>query len=230
MANPPAPPTLLNDDGSASMATAFMMSHHGFRRDIARFGIALDRLTEGDHGRAAALQQEWQSFHATLHGHHEVEDNGIFPNLRQDPALTAVIDQLAADHRRIDPLLAEGDRAFGELPRSTAAAKKVVSEIAALLDTHLATEEAHVVPTIRGATAFPPPSTAAEVDLYAEGFAWSSHGVAPDILEKVYGMLPRVVTDKIPAARAAFAERCERVWGPIHEGASRTPIPDWLAR
>ena len=87
MANPPSPPNLLNDDGSASMATAFMMSHHGFRRDIARFAIALRRLAEGDHGRASALQQEWQSYHATLHGHHTVEDTGIFPNLRQDPAL-----------------------------------------------------------------------------------------------------------------------------------------------
>jgi hypothetical protein len=228
MANPP--PNLLNDDGSASMATAFMMSHHGFRRDIARFGIALGRLAEGDATRAAALQEEWQSYHATLHGHHMMEDGGIFPGLRQDPALTAIIDQLAADHRRIDPLLTEGDRAFADLPGSTAAAQKVVAELAALLETHLATEEAHVVPTIRGASSFPPPSTPAEEEMYAQGFAWSSHGVAPDILEKVYGMLPDAVAAKIPAARAAFAERCARVWGPTKEGASRTPVPDWLAR
>jgi len=64
--------------------------------------------------------------------------------------------------------------------------------------------------------------------MYAQGFAWSSHGIAPDILEKVYGMLSEPLRAKLPAARAAFAQRCEEVWGSAAAGASRTPIPDWL--
>src|SRR5947207_3118189 len=40
----PTPPDLLNDDGSASIATALLMSHHGFRRDIARFAVALENV------------------------------------------------------------------------------------------------------------------------------------------------------------------------------------------
>jgi hemerythrin-like domain-containing protein len=228
MANAPA---FLNDDGSASMASAFLMSHHGLRRDIARFGVALRQVAAGDHSRVSALRDEWQGYHATLHGHHEVEDQAIFPSMRSEhAALAAVIDQLSADHRRIDPLLDAGDRAFAELPATVDAAATTVAELAALLDAHLAIEEAHVVPLLREARSFPPPATASDAELYAKGFAWSSHGVAPEVLERVYGMLPELLTSRLPAARDAFEERVTRVWGPTKAGASRTAVPDWLAR
>jgi hemerythrin-like domain-containing protein len=225
----PNAPNLLNDDGSASMATALMMSHHGLRRDTARFARALQAVAAGDHTRVDALKEEWQSYRATLHGHHEAEDKGLFPSLGgQQAALAPVIERLTADHRRIDPLLEEADRAFAGLPATTAAARAVVSQLSALLDPHLATEEAQLVPFLREAKSFPPPATEAEVELYAQGFAWSSHGIAEDVLARVGAMLPEALAAKLPAARVAFAARCERVWGPTQPGASRTAIPDWL--
>src|SRR5262245_15647900 len=109
-------PWLLDEDGKASMATAIMMSHHGFRRDLARFEWALAG-GKGDAGAGAvALAEEWKRFRATLHGHHEAEDHGLFPNLAaQHPQVADVIVGLAADHRLIDPLLEAGDRAFAGL-------------------------------------------------------------------------------------------------------------------
>jgi hemerythrin-like domain-containing protein len=107
-------PNLLNDDGSASMATMLMMSHHAFRRDLARFAEALTRVATGNATRAEALRGEWQSFHAALHGHHTVEDTQIFPDLRTGP-LAATVERLSSQHRRIDPLLERGDQAFGGL-------------------------------------------------------------------------------------------------------------------
>ncbi len=223
-----SPPNLLNDDHSASMATMFMMSHHGFRRDLARFARALGRADVGE--RAQALRDEWQSFKATLHGLHQVEDAHMFPSMReQQPALSACIDQLAADHAEIDPLLAEGDTAFAALP-DPAAALAVVQKLQRLLDSHLAREEENIVPLIRGAKAFPSPSTDAEAELYAQGFAWSMHGIAADVRTKVYALLPDVLTSRLPAALRAFDERCERVWGSADAGAARTPIPDPLER
>jgi hypothetical protein len=223
------PPSLLNDDGTASMATALLMSHHAFRRDIARFARALDRVAGGDHARIAALQGEWQSYRGALHGHHEVEDARIFPHLRSTQLeLVAVIDQLAAQHRRIDPLLAAGDRAFASLTVPHEAAL-IVGQLSSLLDEHLALEEAHVIRFLREAREFPPPATDEELAMYAEGFAWSSDGVAPEVLERVYTMLPEVLRVRMPAARAAFAERCARVWGRTTGGASRTSVPDWLS-
>jgi len=224
-----AAPQLLNEDGSASMATALMMSHHGFRRDIARFAIALRRLAEGDQSRLPALQKEWQSYRETLHHHHEAEDQGMFPAMRgEHPELAAVIERLSADHRRIDPLLAKGDAAFANLGTAPEVATEVVSQLSGLLDEHLAFEEANVVPLIREAREFPPPPSEEVVRFYAEGFAWASYGIAPEVLERVYQMLPKAVSERLPAARAAFEERCKRVWGPAPEGASRTAVPDWL--
>jgi hemerythrin-like domain-containing protein len=219
-------PNLLNDDGSASMATMMMMSHHGFRRDLARFRGALQKMAQGEVANAALVKEEWTAFRSKLHGHHQMEDTQIFPHLRRAHAsLAATIDRLTADHRRIDPLLDRGDRVFPELPRTQAAAA-VVAELMALLDPHLATEEEAVIPFLREAKEFPSPAGDAEAALYAEGFAWSSHGVAPDVLEKVFAMLPASLSSRLPAARAAFDAHCARLWGAANTGTSRTPIPD----
>ncbi|HEX2877720.1 MAG TPA: hemerythrin domain-containing protein [Polyangiaceae bacterium] len=221
----PSPPNLLNDDGSASMATLLMLSHHAFRRDLGRFAKALERVAGGDSSRVDALREEWKNFHAALHGHHHIEDTAMFPGMRaQNAELGRCIDGLAADHRKIDPLLEEGDRAFAQLPQA-AGARSIVAELQRLLDPHLATEEAELVPHIRPAKEFPTPPDDAAAEMYAEGFAWSMQGIAPDVLEKVQALLPPILTARLPAARAAFAERCEKVWGTAAAGSARTPIP-----
>jgi hypothetical protein len=218
------PPNLLNDDGTASIATAVMMSHHGFRRDLGRFARALRAF---DAARTDALRAEWRSFHFHLHGHHEAEDRGMFPSIvAQAASVASTIDKLTADHRQIDPLLERGDRAFAELPAAVEGAATVVHELRTLLDAHLAIEEAELIPFLRAARNFPPPSTEAEAELYAEGFAWAMQGVARDVLDPVYAMLPQVLLAKLPAAQAAFQARCDRVWGRLAVGATRTPIPD----
>jgi hemerythrin-like domain-containing protein len=225
-ASPIQAPNLLNEDGTASIATALMLSHHGFRRDLARFKTALRAVQRGDRARIDALQEEWTKFHATLHGHHESEDNGVFPNLaQQHAAVRATIEELSRDHRRIDPLLARGDAAFAALPDADAAVG-VVSELAQLLDRHLAIEEAEIIPFLRAMKAFPPPPTDEAAAMYAQGFAWAMHGIAPDVLDRVYAMLPEQLTSRLPAARAAFDQRCERAWGSALAGSARTPIPE----
>jgi hypothetical protein len=211
------------------MATRFLTSHHGFRRDIALFASALATPVEAD--RAHALHDEWKKYCEKLHGHHTVEDQNIFPGLKaQHASLAAVIDQLGADHRRIDPLLGEGDRAFAELPGSTRAAAAVVTQLSALLDRHLALEEEHIVPFLRDARQFPPPASDAEAQMYAEGFAWSLHGIAPVVTGGICALLPEILLAKLPAARAAFEARCQHLWGASKTGASLTAVPDWLAR
>jgi hypothetical protein len=225
---PQPAPNLLNDDGRASMATVLLMAHHAFRRDIALFRLALPRITDGDRSTVTALQEEWKSYRGALHIHHEIEDQRIFPHLSStQPDLVEVIAGLSSDHRRMDPLLERGDRAFAQLPASGDAAA-VVSELSAFLDAHLATEEARVVPFLRRATEFPPPASDAEAELQTQGFAWSCHGVSPQVLEGVYAMLAPALTERLPAARAAFEQRCARVWGSARTGTSRTAIPDWL--
>lgn len=221
----PPPPNLLNADGSASMATALMLSHHAFRRDISRFSKALPGLDPSDSERLTLLRREWQWFRGALHGHHQSEDNGVFPHLRREhPEVAATIDRLTSEHHQIDPLLERGDTAFGEA-FDLESARDVSTSLAALLTAHLAVEEAEVVPFLREAKQFPSPSTDQEAAMYAQGFGWASYGIAPDVLTQLDVMLPDALRERMPAARAEFAARFERVWGSGMPAQSTTPIP-----
>jgi hypothetical protein len=207
------------------MATAFLMSHHAFRRDLGCFGRALGRVPASDKSRLEALREEWRSFRGALHGHHEMEDTRVFPHMRgQHPELAPAIDRLSAEHQRIDPLLLRGDQAFAEA-FDVPAARTVIAELTALLDEHLAFEEATVVPNLRAAKEFPAPGNDDEVAMFAQGFAWSSQGVAPTVLERLNDMLPAKLKDRLPAARAEFAERWQRAWQGEPVTASTTSVP-----
>ena len=222
------PPNLLDDQGRASMGTMLMLVHHAFRRDGARFSKALDEIARGDKSRIAPLAEEWKSFRMTLHGHHTQEDSAIFPDVRnKHPETGKTIDTLTADHHRMDALLERGDRAVAELPNDEAA--RVMTELRDLFNSHLALEEAEIVPFLREAREFPPiPDENAE-KMFADGFAWCAQGIARDVLDKVFAMVPPGVRDRLPAAREAFDERCRRAWGSFEETASRTPVPENLA-
>jgi hemerythrin-like domain-containing protein len=220
-------PNLLNDDGTASMATGLMMSHHAFRRDLARFTKALVALSPTDAERTAALQEAWTGYRNALHHHHQAEDHGIFPGLASEhPEVAKIIEGLSADHKRIDPLLERGDAVFGELRTKKDDALAIMRDLGAFLTPHLATEEEHVVPFLRSAKAFPAPASDAEADLYAGGFSWAMHGIAKEVLEKLDAMLPEAVKVRLPAARAEFERRCLRAWGSTECGAATTPIPN----
>jgi hypothetical protein len=212
---------LLNDDGTASIATAMMCSHHAFRRDVASFARALAQ------GRCDALGEEWARFRAALHGHHTVEDTAMFPDLRaKQPELAATIDLLEGHHRALDPLLERGDQLFSDVASCRAQAHGLIETIAALLAEHLDAEERAVIPHLRGAKAFPAPPNDDVLAMYADGFAWSSAGIAESVLAQVFAMLPAELTARIPAARAAFDERSRRIWGYAHAGASVTSVPE----
>lgn len=216
------PTKLLNDDGTASMATMLMSSHHAFRRDLACFAAAL----AGSPRDSAALRDEWARFRAALHGHHTVEDTSMFPDLRSRfPELATSIDQLDAHHRAIDPLLGRGDRTFADLPAQTAAARDLIAELTRLVAEHLDTEEAAITPHLRDAKEFPAPPSEEMLAMYAGGFAWSTAGLSSSVIDQIYAMLPPALVAKIPCAREAFDARCREVWGHVHEGASTTSVP-----
>lgn len=216
------PTQLLNDDGSASMATAMMSSHHAFRRDLACLADALAAIAGGDAARAPAVAEEWTRFRGALHGHHSIEDASILPDLRaQHPA---EIDRLSAQHHAIDPLLERGDAAFAELPRVDLALD-VVRALDRALDEHLELEERVVIPHLRDAKAFPVPPDDAALAMYADGFAWSTCGLAPEVLAALDVMLPPGLVERLPAARRAYDERSARAWGRAWTGASTTSVP-----
>lgn len=209
------------------MATMLMLSHHAFRRDIARFQQAIAEIKAGETSRVEDIRGEWEkNYRMALHGHHTMEDAHIFPDIRtKHPELAAALDQLTAQHHHIDPVLERGDVAFADLAHPEKA-EAVVNELKALLDEHLVFEEAEITPSLRGTRDFPPPPDDAAAAMYAQGFAWSMQGIAPEVLEKVRAMLPEILVSKLPQAQKEFEERCARVWGAYAVGAAITPVPD----
>ncbi len=220
------PPNLLNEDGTASMATMLLMAHHAFRRDMARFVRAVAEIKAGDASRADAVRDEWEkSYRQALHGHHMMEDSHIFPDIRaQHPALASALDTLTEQHHKIDPLLEKSGEAFADLTHPEKA-EVVLGELKALLDEHLAFEEANITPALREAKEFPAPTDDTTAALYAQGFAWSTQGIAPEVLDQVWELLPEILLAKLPAARAEFEARSKRVWGTYTVGSATTPIP-----
>jgi hypothetical protein len=115
---------------------------------------------------------------------------------------------------------------FESLATKKEEAFAVVRQLTELLTPHLATEEEHVVPFLRGAKSVPTPGSDAEADLYAKGFSWAMHGIAPEVLKQLDAMLPDALKTRLPAARAEFADRCVRAWGSADCGAATTPVPN----
>lgn len=220
------PPNLLDDDGTASMATMLLLSHHAFRRDIARFIRAVAQMKADDGSHAEAVREEWEkNYRQALHGHHMMEDSKIFPDIRgKHPDLGPALDRLTDQHHHIDPLLEKGDAAFADLSHPEKA-EAVLLELKTLLDAHLAFEEAEITPALRGVTDFPLPTDDAMAALFAQGFSWSMQGIAPKVLDQVRMMLPEILLAKLPAALADFEARSERVWGTFAAGSATTPVP-----
>ncbi|MDX2089494.1 MAG: hemerythrin domain-containing protein [Kofleriaceae bacterium] len=220
------PTQLLNDDGTASMATAIMSSHFALLRDLGCFERAVTEILAGDLTRVAPVRDEWTQFHAALHGHHTAEDTGLFPGLRaQHQDLAPALDKLDAQHRAIDPLLADGDRLFVELAGQAEAALVLVRALQQHLREHLADEERAVIAHLREAKQFPVPPTDEAFELYAGGFAWSTAGLAASVTEPLFAMLPPGLRDRLPAAQDAFTARCRKVWGYEHAACAVTSVP-----
>ncbi|MEK7550013.1 MAG: hemerythrin domain-containing protein [Patescibacteria group bacterium] len=225
--SPLQPPQLLNEDGSASMATMLLMSHHAFRRDIARFIQAVTEVQSGDVSRADAVHEEWEkSYKQALHGHHTMEDANIFPDIRSKyPELGSALDTLTEQHHEIDPLLERIDTAFADLSHPEQVIS-LLNELKTLLDQHLTFEEAEITPSLRDTKGFPTPTDDKVATMYAEGFSWSMQGIAPLVLDEVRKMLPDILVAKLPTAQEEFEARSVRVWGKYAVGAATTSIPE----
>jgi hemerythrin-like domain-containing protein len=216
------PTRLLDDGGTASMATGMLVIHHAFRRDLHQFAGALSAPTLE---RAAEVRAQWAMFHENLHGHHEKEDEGVFPMLAaQSSELAAAIKTLSAQHAKLDPLLRRGDAAFAALPE-TADARAVIADITALLDEHFDLEEATIVPSLREAKQWPAPPDESFAPLFAEGFGWALIGIAPDVRDKLNSILAPSIVAHLPAAREKAIATWQKAWGDVPAETSTTSIP-----
>ncbi|WP_024440244.1 hemerythrin domain-containing protein [Mycobacterium sp. UM_WGJ] len=97
-------------EGPADLRMMYVM-HHGFRRDLTHFCIAVRRTPFTDGRTWRALLARWDLLSTVLHDHHHKEDVVLWPLLRMraevdgDAHALTVLDAMDTEHDQIDPLL-----------------------------------------------------------------------------------------------------------------------------
>jgi hypothetical protein len=128
--------------------------HDALRRDLARATAALSTAPCPTGAQRAAIGAHISWMMAFLHAHHEGEDAGLWPRVRElDPRAGQILDTLADDHHRIAPLIDECDRAARDYAATTDDEARValLAAIARLEDVllpHLHREENDVMPLV----------------------------------------------------------------------------------
>jgi hemerythrin-like domain-containing protein len=142
--------TLLTDDDMELMR----ILHNAFRRDAARLATVGERYGTTDPETHDALLLGWHGFSRSLHHHHTIEDNHIWPALRAKladrPDDLAVLDDMEAEHALIDPALEAVDRAFDDPAADRGEVAARIDDLLSLLHAHLGHEEKDAFPLMRG--------------------------------------------------------------------------------
>jgi hemerythrin HHE cation binding domain-containing protein len=201
--------------GSAADLGVMLAAHRAFRRDVTTLARAASRDTLRDPVRRVTVGTGWEVFRRQLLLHHQAEDAGVWPVLRTRLAGRAddlaVLDEMAAEHSLIDPLVATVDQALGDerLPLGD-----VIGELASTLGGHLDHEERDALPLI-GATL----TDAEWLGLMA------SLQPAPELSELVPWLVDGLTADDAADVLAMFppalAQRYRGEWKPWYDAVSR---------
>ncbi|MFE1591845.1 hemerythrin domain-containing protein [Nocardia sp. NPDC058705] len=116
-------------------------------RDMAMMYAAHDAFRRDLRALAAAPELErWKQFRTQLAVHHTAEDVVLWPSLRRRGVDAELVEAMAAEHDRIDPLLAQANRAFDTA--GPEAARPTLVALSELLHNHLQHEEQETLPLI----------------------------------------------------------------------------------
>ena len=201
--------------GSAADLGIMLAAHRAFRRDVTTLARAASRDTLRDPVRRVTVGTGWEVFRRQLLLHHQAEDAGVWPVLRTRLAgradELAVLEEMAAEHSLIDPLVATVDQALDDerLPLGD-----VIGELASTLGGHLDHEERDALPLI-GATL----TDAEWLGLMA------SLQPAPELSELVPWLVDGLTADDAADVLAMFppalAQRYRGEWKPWYDAVSR---------
>jgi alkanesulfonate monooxygenase SsuD/methylene tetrahydromethanopterin reductase-like flavin-dependent oxidoreductase (luciferase family) len=161
---PPPPPGHVHDDRAQALGRHLVDVHDHLRAELRQVRDLINQVEKGSLSAGAARsvinemtmrQNDWTlgaycaSYCRLVTQHHSLEDEGIFPHLRQaDPALVPVIDRLEQEHVVIHEVLEGVDRALIDHindPADFGALHRAVDELTDALLSHLAYEEQQIV-------------------------------------------------------------------------------------
>ena len=172
------------------------VTHHAYRRDLAKFSAAAERTPVEDRPTWRALLARWELFGMALHHHHHAEDVALWPLLteRADATGREVLAAMEAEHAEIDPILEAVTAALTRLTEGAdddVRAAVVVRLVAGResLGRHLAHEETEAIALMQ------------QLMTQEEWLAMQEHSFKPDkiTLALVLNMLPWTI-DGVPVA------------------------------
>ncbi len=107
-------------EGPVDLTIMYLM-HHAFRRDLQRFVAAITHTPVTERATWQAITLRWERFGEILHHHHTIEDDQIWPVLRErgTDADREHLDAMEAEHDEIDPLLASVGEGLASLSGDT---------------------------------------------------------------------------------------------------------------
>jgi hemerythrin-like domain-containing protein len=129
----------------------YAVIHHAIRSAGHALAEASRSLTVGEQPRLRAFLRYWAGHHGEILSHHGIEDRIFFPALRDRvPSAAGVLDQLDAEHHRLDMLMEACFDGIGRVVVGAAptAATSALLRLADLMDDHLDLEDREVVPLL----------------------------------------------------------------------------------
>ncbi|WP_214415332.1 hemerythrin domain-containing protein [Sphaerisporangium fuscum] len=134
----------------------FRIAHRAMRGDTRRLAAVTAEIAAGrqtcDRTRAAAISDFVAKLCASVHHHHTVEDEVLWPLLERSAGAAVDLSDLSDDHSELVPLLEEARRAahaFATGPSPAGRLATVLATLADLLDEHIQEEERTIFPIIR---------------------------------------------------------------------------------
>ncbi|WP_037177232.1 hemerythrin domain-containing protein [Rhodococcus sp. UNC363MFTsu5.1] len=199
------------------------LAHRVMRRDAARLARVADELVADPSGfdarRRGALAAYLDLFLASIHHHHTVEDEALWPLIVASAGPHTDLTELTDDHRALDPLLDEirGHAHAGPDHAAAVGLAASLRQLRDLLDEHIEDEERTVFPLVTG---FVPADAWARFEQHAQrggrmGFELTRAFavMTPDELAWVRGRVPMVVRGIVFACGGRQRRRERLVFG-----------------
>lgn len=146
----PAPTT----DAVPCRASGMAVIHRMFRTGFAEAPALVAGVSDGDAEHATAVADHVATLSATLHAHHEGEDQLLWDRLSERaPSCAAHVGRMRAQHATMLTHLAELDRALPTwrdtaTPETATPVLEALARLNAALAAHLPDEEATIVPVM----------------------------------------------------------------------------------
>ena len=197
----------MKDDSAAPADTRLMnVVHQALRRDLSRAASALDAIPPPADRQREAIAEHLVWMMDFLRAHHESEDDGLYPIVRERrPDAAAVLDEMDRDHQHIAADIGAVEAAASAYGRTDDPATRTellasIRHLGEILVPHLKREEDEAMPMVSDALTeaewlaiehehnVKPKGTA---QLGREGH-WLIDDASPEDRAKVLGLVPAV--------------------------------------